>query len=202
MKTIGAVLFPGFELLDLYGPLEMYSLLPKDFEIRTVAETAGPVAANNGPATLAKDSFADDRAYDLLVVPGGRGTRIEMHNPVMTDWLARASGRAEWVTTVCTGSMLFAATGLLDGRKATSNKLAFKEVANAFPAVDWQPRARWVRDGQIVTSSGISAGMDMTLSLIGTLLGPDKARNVARWAEYTPVTDPDNDPFCAEDAPE
>ncbi|QEW22981.1 Isonitrile hydratase [Marinibacterium anthonyi] len=202
MRTVGAVLFPGFEMLDLYGPLEMYALLSQDFEIRTVAETPGPVAAKNGPATLATDGFGDNRAYDLLLIPGGSGTRTQRHNTAMTDWLARAAERTEWVTTVCTGSMLFAATGLLDRRRATTNKLAFGEVADAYPAVDWQPRARWVRDGQMVTSSGISAGMDMTLSVIAMLLGPDRARDVARWAEYTAVTDPDNDPFCAKDAPE
>ena len=106
MITVGAVLFPQFEMLDLYGPLQMYGMLSRSFEIRTVAETAGPVAANGGPDTVAMDSFADDQAYDLLLVPGGRGTRVQRGNPAMTGWLARAAGRAEWVTTVCTGSMV------------------------------------------------------------------------------------------------
>lgn len=201
MITIGAVLFPDFEMLDLYGPLEMYAMHRDAFAIRTVAETAGPVRASGGPDTVAQDAFADDVAYDLLLVPGGRGTRKEVDNPVITNWLSQASARADWVTSVCTGSLLLAGAGVLDNRRATTNKLAYGKVASAFPAVDWQPRARWVKDGCLVTSSGVSAGMDMTLAVIAEIRGQDAAENAARWAEYTWVSDPDDDPFAIEDAP-
>ncbi|MEM8730950.1 MAG: DJ-1/PfpI family protein [Pseudomonadota bacterium] len=202
MKTIGAVLFPEFEMLDLYGPLEMYAMQRDAFEIRTVAQDSGPVTSSGGPETVAMDSFGDDVVYDLLLVPGGRGARDQLRNPVMLDWLGQVAGRTSLVTTVCTGSMLLAATGFLTDRRATTNKLAFDQVAALFPDVDWQPRARWVKDGTVVTSSGVSAGMDMTLAVIGEIMGASAADDAARWAEYTRVKDPTDDPFALVDEEE
>ncbi|MEX0283797.1 MAG: DJ-1/PfpI family protein [Paracoccaceae bacterium] len=194
-RTIAAVLFPEFEMLDLYGPLEMFSFFRDDFEIRTVASTAGPVFASGGPATVAQDAMADGRDYDILLVPGGRGTRYVDSDAEVLGWLARQTEQAERVTSVCTGSLLLAKAGVLNGRRATTNKLAFDWVADQISGVDWQRSARWVRDGKFYTSSGVSAGMDMALALIADLLGEEAAEQASMWAEYVRNPDPGNDPF-------
>ena len=196
MRTIGAVLFDGFEMLDLYGPLEMFSMHRDAFEIRTVAQTIGAKMASGGPASVAQDAFGD-RSYDLLLVPGGRGVRTEVENAVMSDWLISATREAELVTSVCTGSVLLAKSGVLDGHKATTNKRAFDWAAGFGPEVVWQRKARWVEDGKFITASGVSAGIDMSLAVIETLLGAKAASDAALWGEYERNADPDNDPFEA-----
>ncbi|WP_299689187.1 DJ-1/PfpI family protein [uncultured Tateyamaria sp.] len=201
MRKIAAVLFPDFEMLDLYGPLEMFSFFPEAFEIRTVALAAGPVKASGGPDTVAQDAVTDGVDYDLLLVPGGRGTRSIVDNQTLLNWLRVQAARAEYVASVCTGSLLLAKAGVLDGRKATTNKLAFDKVAGQTTGVDWQRRARWVCDGNLFTASGVSAGMDMTLAVIEDCLGAKAAKDAARWAEYTRNTDANNDPFAAPEAP-
>ena len=135
--------------------------------------------------------------YDILLVPGGRGTRREVDNGALIAWLRRHAEACEIVATVCTGAALLARTGLLDGRKATTNKASFGWVRTQGPGVDWQPRARWVVDGKYWTSSGVSAGMDMALALIAHLNGAETAQRVATYAEYRWNVDPDDDPFSA-----
>lgn len=198
-RKIAAVLFPEFEMLDLYGPLEFYSFFRDEFEIRTVAMTPGAVPSSGGPDSVAQDAIGDGGDYDILLVPGGRGTRHVDSDPAFMTGLADIAGRAEIVTSVCTGSLLLAKAGVLDGRRATTNKLAFDWVVDQTSGVDWQRRARWVKDGNVYTSSGVSAGMDMTLDVITDLLGPDTAEQAAVWAEYIRNPDPDNDPFEAKD---
>ena len=196
MKTVGAVIFPEFELLDIYGPLEMFGLLRGDVEIRMVAETSEPVGSTPGPRTVVDDLTSDRDTYDILIVPGGRGTRREVENNGLLDWLTVAASKAELVTSVCTGSALLAKAGLLDGRRATTNKAAFEWVRSQGPEVDWQPQARWVEDGDIFTSSGVSAGIDMSLAVISRLFGAEKAEQVAVGAEYKWHRDPSWDPFA------
>lgn len=193
---IAALIFPDFEMLDLYGPLEMFSMYPDVFEIVTVAERAGPVRAAGGPATVAQAGFADGDAYDVLLVPGGAGTRAGREDETLVGWLTGAIAKARITSSVCTGTALLAATGALDGRRATTNKLAFDRVADDRPQVDWQRSARWVEDGPFYTASGVSAGCDMALALIAHLQGDKAATDAALWAEYTWNRDPDDDPFA------
>jgi putative intracellular protease/amidase len=197
-RTLGVLLFEEFELLDVFGPLEMFSMLPDDFAIRLISQRAPVVACNGGPRSVIDDHFADDRRYDILMVPGGMGTRREVDNAALLQWLAGASERAEIVTSVCTGSALLAKAGVLDGRRATTNKNAFDWVASQGPKVQWQSRARWVEDGKFITSSGVSAGTDMALALIARLCGIAQARQVAHWAEYVWNEDSTDDPFARE----
>ncbi|MFN3261505.1 MAG: DJ-1/PfpI family protein [Pikeienuella sp.] len=197
-RTVGALVYPDFELLDLYGPLEMFGMFPDEFALRIVADGANSVPSAQGPRTTVDDLIGVER-YDILLVPGGRGTRRDVKNARLLAWLREAAEGAEIVASVCTGSALLARAGLLDGRGATTNKLAFDWVAKQGPKVDWRGRARWVEDGKFWTASGVSAGTDMALALIGRLLGPEKARQAADWAEYTPNEDPANDPFAKED---
>ena len=194
-RTIGAVIFPGFEMLDYYGPLEIFCVHNDAFEIRAVGENNDPVNASSGPATAPDDTFSDEFHYDILLVPGGRGVRTEMHSPSFLTWLNTTSNQASLVLSVCTGSLLLAKAELLGGRKATTNKNAFNWVFENAPDVDWQPNARWVEDGKFITASGVSAGMDMAVYVTEKLLGKRAADHAAFVCEYTPNTDPNNDPF-------
>ena len=198
IRTVGVLLFDQFELLDVFGSLEMLGLLEEDFAIRLISQQAPAVSSAQGPRSVIDDHFADDRSYDVLLVPGGMGTRREVENTALLHWLVRAAERAEIVASVCTGSALLAKAGLLDGHRATTNKLAFEWVVSQGPAVQWQRRARWVEDGKFFTSSGISAGMDMALALVARLCGIERARQAAHWAEYVWNEDSDDDPFARE----
>ncbi len=195
-KTVGALIFEGFELLDLFGPLEMFGLLPETFTLSLVAEGREAVASAQGPRAQPDESFADGTAYDVLLVPGGRGTRQLVDDRTFLDWLSSTSQQAEITSSVCTGAPLLARAGLLDGRRATTNKLAWAWATSQGPKVLWQPRARWVVDGPFFTASGVSAGMDMSLALIAALTDEATADQVAVWAEYNRQHDPSDDPFA------
>ncbi len=204
-RKLGALLYPGFEMLDYFGPLEMFSVLGASrLQIHTVAETNEPVAAAIGsegplgPRVVPDFSFAEAPDFDLLLVPGGAGTLAELENKAMLDYLRRSAEKAELVATVCTGSALLARAGILDGRKATSNKQVFALATQQSSAVDWVERARWVEDGKFYTSSGVSAGMDMALAIVSRLFGEDQAQLAASYTEYRWHKDPDDDPFHGE----
>ncbi len=212
-RTIGAFVFPGFELLDLYGPLEMFGFFPEEFDIRIVARTADPVASRAGPRTLVDVAWGEGcsggatwserhgagdgvEAPDLLLVPGGPGTRRLVDDGVTLAWLAETAPRAAHTLSVCTGSALLARSGVLDGLHATTNKAAFAWVESQGPQVHWVRQARWVKDGSFYSSSGVSAGMDMALAVIADLLGRPAAEQAALWAEYSWHDDPAHDPFA------
>ncbi|MEM8592718.1 MAG: DJ-1/PfpI family protein [Pseudomonadota bacterium] len=196
---LGLMIFPGFEMLDAYGPLEMCSMHQKLFEIFAIGPSLDPVKTNSGgPATMPDLTFENATQMDILLVPGGTGWRDVVSDQSQLDWLRGQAERAQWVTSVCTGSLILAAAGLLDGKRATTNKMAFPRTTPAYPAVHWQPSARWVVDGKFLTSSGVSAGMDMALDLIARIAGPEAAEQAAHWAEYTRNPDPDHDPFAVE----
>jgi len=194
--SIAGVLFHQFELLDLFGPLEMFGLLPEQFELSLVAETGDRVASTQGPVSVINHRFDDSPQFDLLLVPGGRGTRREVDNPAMLEWLRGQAETASYVTSVCTGSALLARAGLLDGRRATTNKAAFEWVCSQGEKVNWQKKARWVEDERFFTSSGVSAGIDMSLAVIARMLGEQQAEQVATWSEYEWHRDPGWDPFA------
>src|SRR5438034_9678416 len=138
-----------------------------------MAEQHGVVKAGEGPASYAEYSFADAPAFDILLIPGGFGTRAAVNNAPFLQQLTTASQQASITATVCTGSALLARTGLLDDRPATSNKLAWNWVLQQGPRVQWRRQARWVDNGNMITSSGVSAGIDMALSLIARLHSRD-----------------------------
>ena len=195
-KTVGVLLFPEFELLDVFGPLEAFGQAKEWFRIVTVAERPGPVASAQGPRAVADHGFADCPRLDIVLVPGGMGTRREVNNPEIIDWVARQARGAETMTSVCTGAALLARAGVLDGRRATSNKRSFGWVTEQGPKVDWVRQARWVDDGNIITSSGVSAGIDMALHLIGRIAGPTARDEIATRMEYEWQHDANHDPFA------
>jgi len=205
VRRVAVALFEGFTVLDVYGPVQAFASARvarpdgswhRLFEIITLAEKAGPVKAGEGPTTHADYAFADAPPYDILLIPGGFGTRQAVNNAPLLLALTAASRKAVVTTTVCTGSALLARTGLMDDRPATSNKVAWDWVVQQGPRVRWWREARWVDDGDLVTSSGVSAGIDMALSVVARLHGVDMARQAARFMEYVWHEDPADDPFA------
>ena len=194
-KVVGAILYPAFELLDLYGPLEMFGTLSDRYRIVTIAEAKGPVPSAQGPSTVAEHDFTDAPRCDLLLLPGGMGTLPALTNPAMLDYLRRASSAADVTMSVCSGSAILARAGLLDGLRATSNKQFFDLARAQSAGVTWVEAARWVDAGRFVTSSGVSAGTDMALAVIARLDGHEVAERVAEIAEYQWHRDADVDPF-------
>ena len=195
-RIVGGVLFPGFELLDIFGPLELFGLLQDKVEITMIGEHAGPVPSAQGPSAIVDQTFATVAAVDVLLIPGGVGARAVVENPAFLDHLTRLHNGAEYTASICTGAALLARAGLLDGRRATTNKLAFDFPVAHGPKVDWQRSARWVEDGDIFTASGVSAGMDMALALIERIWDRPTANRAALEAEYIWNEDPESDPFA------
>ena len=194
-KTVGVVLYPGFEVLDVFGPVEMWAYVP-DFKVIFVAQQAGPVLSYQKLAAVADYSFETTPPLDIMMVPGGLGSYAEIKNPAMLDFLRAQDRHTVLTTSVCSGSWLLAMAGLLEGRRATSNKMLFHD-ATALPVrVDWVKRARWVEDGKYITSSGVSAGIDMALAVAAKFHGRDQASQLARGVEYQWSEDPNNDPFA------
>ncbi|GAA5142113.1 hypothetical protein GCM10023213_27480 [Prosthecobacter algae] len=195
--TLGVLLFPGFELLDAYGPLELWGNLKPQVRIVTIAVTAGPVASAQGPETVATHGLQDAPALDLLLVPGGFGAFKALKDEPLLAWLRGRSRNARVTMSVCNGASILAAAGLLDGRPATTNKAYWKAATRPGPKVKWVPQARWVDDGDIVTSSGVSAGIDMTLHVISRLYTRRLAEKMADQIEHEWHRDPAWDPFAA-----
>ena len=206
VRTLGVVLYPGFEVLDVFGPVEMFmSLAPEQMRVIMVAEQAGPVPSGSmgdkagnwtGPKVVADYSYEDAPDIDILMVPGGAGTIKQLNTAATLEFLRNASGKAELVTSVCSGSALLAKAGVLDGHKATCNKQYYNLLISNGPKVQWQPKARWVEDGKFITSSGVSAGIDMSLAVIARLYGEETAERIANGTEYTWSKDPADDPFA------
>lgn len=194
-RTLGAILYEDFELLDLYGPLEMFGSLGDEIRIVTVAEQTGPVKSTPGPCSVAEFDFASCPPLDLVLLPGGIGTVAQLGNPAILGFLRERCPKAEVVMSVCTGSALLARAGVLDGRRATSNKLFFDLARSQSEAVEWVIEARWVEDGPFVTSSGVSAGIDMSLAVIERLFGRQRAEQLAIRTEYEWQSDASRDPF-------
>lgn len=194
-RGVTVVLFDGFELLDAFGPVGLFSKAP-GIRVEFAGPEVGPVASSQGVEVLVSLAHQDVRAADLLLVPGGAGTRPLSQDQDFLAWLRRVGEASGLVASVCTGSALLAAAGLLDGRLATSNKRAFAWAASCGPQVEWVARARWVEDGDRWTSSGVAAGMDMAAALLERLCGCDVARAVTERVEYEPRRDAGDDPFA------
>jgi transcriptional regulator GlxA family with amidase domain len=196
IRTLGVLLFPGFELLDAYGPMELWGNLKNKVRIVTIAANRGQIASTQGPKTIADYGYNDAPHLDLILVPGGMGIPELLKDTATLEWLRERAGKAEIVMSVCNGASLLAASGILDGRPATTNKMHWKMATEPGPKVKWVKKARWVDDGTIVTSSGVSAGMDMSLAVITRLYGKEVSEWLARLTEYEPHSEPDWDPFA------
>jgi len=199
-KRVGIVLYEDVEVLDFCGPFEVFSVTrlnearrreeTSPFHPVLVAENAGPVTATGGMQVLPHHSLADCPHLDIVLVPGGWGFRHHLHNTVLFDWLRDRAARAETLTGVCTGAMLLASAGLLDGRDATTHWKFLDAMRDTFPAVNVRYDKHFVQDGAVFTSAGISAGIDMSLKVVAHYFGEDIARATARHMEY-PYPDQD-----------
>jgi transcriptional regulator GlxA family with amidase domain len=195
-RHIATVLFEGFELLDVFGPLEIFGMLPERFTMSLVGPMAGPVRSSHGPQVIADFSYLDAPPADVVLVPGGIGNRTLLDDKPFLGWLAAWASSAEMVASVCTGSVMLSRAGLLTGYRATSNKRLFTWASEHDGGVEWVPEARWVEDRNRWTASGYAAGMDMTLAIIARLHGEPLARQVAQDIELEWRNDPTRDPFA------
>lgn len=193
-KRVGIVLFNDIEVLDFCGPFEVFSVTrlneekrreaPSPFKVFLIAETLSDVTTTGGMKVIPQYSFENCPRLDILVVPGGWGTRKELNNPVMLEWLRSRAAEVETLTSVCTGSMLLGFAGLIDGLHATTHWRSLDWMRDSFPAVMVEYEQHVVEDGRVFTSAGISAGIDMALKVVVRYYGKDIARATAVHMEY------------------
>jgi len=200
------VLFPGFQALDVFGPLDVLNVLSKthNLTLSILASTTEPVTTklskfpnDIGQSILPTHTFESTPSLDVLLVPGGLGTRES--TPALNEaisYIREVYPKLKYLITVCTGSGLAARAGILDGKQATTNKRAWSTITEWGPNVQWIAHARWVVDGNIWTSSGVSAGIDVTFAWIAAVYGEDMARTIADVIEYERHTDSHWDPFA------
>ena len=189
MRNVAILIFDEVEVLDFCGPFEVFSVAGRrsgldPFHVYTVAQTTGPVAARNNLSVNPAHTLSDCPRPDILLIPGGYGTRREMHNPGLTSWIARRAEGAELLLSVCTGALLLAKAGLLDGLSATTHHGAVDLLREAAPNTSVLESERVVDNGKVILSAGISAGIDMSLYVVGRLLGEREAEETASYMEY------------------
>ena len=187
--TTGILLFDDVEELDFAGPWEVFTTAARKEQgdrVVTIAPQSGPLRCAKGLRVIPDHGFADAPELDVVLVPGGQGTRREVDNPVVIDWLRKTAVRARFVTSVCTGSLLLLGAGLADGKRITTH-WACIEMLRKRGGATVVDGPRYVRDGNLVTAAGVSAGIDMALWLVGQLYDPTHARNVQRVMQYDPA---------------
>ncbi len=193
-KRVGIVIFPDIEVLDFCGPFEVLAATrldearrrdePSPFEVMLVAETSEAVVARGGLRVLPDHTLTSCPRLDLLIVPGGWGTRELVQNERVVTWIHERATDAELVASVCTGSFLLGEAGLLDGRRATTHWQSLDRMHETYPAIEVVRDQHVVEDGSIVTSAGISAGIDLALLVVARFHGEAIARATARYMEY------------------
>lgn len=191
-KHIGILLFPDAEELDAIGPWEVLSFWTRHFPqdghtVSCLSASGGLVQCAKGLVVQAHHSFADMPPLEVLVYPGGEGTRVQLRDEAQLDWVRRQRAAVPLMTSVCTGSLVYAAAGLLSHRPATTHWASLDTLAQLDPTIDVRCDVRFVDDGDLVTAAGISAGIDMALHLVARLAGADRARQVRRGIQYDPV---------------
>jgi putative intracellular protease/amidase len=195
MTDINILLFDGFETLDAMGPAEVFGRLPDNYSVWCRSLTGVTVTSAQNIRFIT-GPFAITGTNDILLIPGGTGARKLVKDEKYIDELKKICEAARYVLTVCTGSALLAKTGLLDGYRATTNKIAFDWASSQSERVKWQKRARWAVDDKYYTSSGVSAGIDMTLGFISDIHGRETAVEIARQIEYVWNDYMKDDPFA------
>ena len=184
-RTVGILLFDEVEVLDFAGPFEVFSVAGhtqnlKFFDVFTVSERPGPVRARSNLIVLPRFSFADCPRPQILLVPGGFGTRKEMMNPTVISWIQEMNHSAELILSVCTGALLLAKAGLLAGLKATTHYGALALLREIAPETEVLPNQRCADNGRIICSAGVSAGIDMAFHVVARLCGHAQAVETAR----------------------
>jgi transcriptional regulator GlxA family with amidase domain len=208
--NFGIIVFPGFQALDAFGPLDILNTLartfPASFTLSVIASSLDPVSTTPthipwanptfGQTIVPTHTFDTAPPLDVLLIPGGLGNRDPGPGiQAVIEFTRKIYPSLKYLITVCTGAVLAARAGVLDGKRATTNKRAWK-LTELRPEVEWVPQARWVVDGNIWTSSGVSAGMDVTFAFIGAVYGAEVAEEVANVLEYERHVDSSWDPFA------
>jgi transcriptional regulator GlxA family with amidase domain len=192
VQTVGIMLFDGVEELDAVGPWEVLASWtgnwPDDgWQVVTLGRDAGDVRCAKGLVVRAAHGWVDAPPLDVLVFPGGRGTRPMLTDPTMLDWVRARQAGGTLMTSVCTGSLVFAAAGILNGRPATTYWEHLDLLQQLDPTIELRPSDRWVDSDEVITASGVSAGIDMALHLVRRLAGEERARQVRRAIQYDPA---------------
>jgi transcriptional regulator GlxA family with amidase domain len=191
MTVIGIALFDGAEELDWAGPWEVLAAWAEQWpddgvRVFTVARDDGPVTCAKGLRVLPDETWDTAPALDVLVYPGGRGTRTELADEAVLDWIRGIAASGAVVSSVCTGSLVLAAAGLLDGKPATTHWGSLELLPTLGRDIEVRPEDRFVDNGSVITAAGVSAGIDMALHLVARLHSPDRAREVRRYIQYDP----------------
>ncbi len=194
-RSVAVLLFDEAEVLDVCGPFEVLSVAgprggPRAFEVGTVAQLESPVTLRGGLRVIPTWSFSTAPALDLLIIPGGPGAREQMNNLEVIRWIRAQSQRTEVVASVCTGALLLAKAGLLEGAVAITHHLALELLQEAAPTASIRETARFVDNGRTVLSAGVAAGIDMSLHLVSRYLGEATARETASYLEYPWAPEP------------
>ena len=190
-KLIGILYFDGFEELDAIGPWEVLSwwtrTSPEDgYALCSLSRDGGLVECAKGLVVQAQHSYTDVPPLEVLIYPGGRGTRAHLVDETQLDWVRRQRATTALMTSVCTGSLVYAAAGLLHGRPATTHWSTLDRLAELDPTIEVRSDDRFVDDGDVITAAGVSAGIDMALHLVARLAGVERAREVRRGIQYDP----------------
>jgi transcriptional regulator GlxA family with amidase domain len=188
-RTVAILIFPEVEVLDFCGPFEVFSVAghlsdPPAFQVLLVSERSGPILARHGLSVNPHCQLANCPHPELLLIPGGQGTRSEMHNHVLTDWIASLSKKTELLMSVCTGAFLLAKARVLDGLEATTHHASLDLLRELAPSTIVHAERRFVDNGRVLCSAGIAAGIDMSLHVVARLLGKEHAIKTARHMEY------------------
>jgi len=190
-KTVGILLFNEVEVLDFAGPFEVFSLAAalsitaKPFSVKTISEDGNLITARNGLKVYPDYSFSNHPPLDIVIIPGGYGAEeTEINNPNVISWIQKQHASAKITASVCTGALLLAKAGILDGRKATTHWMDINRLEKEFPAVQVERNVKFVDEGTIFTSGGISAGINLSFYLLTKLLGKEAAVQTAERMEY------------------
>lgn len=192
MTTVGVFVFPGAEELDFVGPWEVLRawerVWPDDGQhVVMLAREEGTITCAMGMRVTAEFTWATAPPLDVLVYPGGQGTVGQLGDETIRGWVLGVAGAGTLMTSVCTGALVFADAGLLDGRPATTHWASLDHLASLGNDIELRPEDRFVDDGDIVTSAGVSAGIDMALHMVARLATPERAREVRRFIQYDPA---------------
>lgn len=188
-RKVALLLFADVEVLDFAGPFEVFAVTDElrghdTFQVYTVAEAATPIRAKNGLTVVPDFTLVEAPKPDVLIVPGGSGTRALLGRPAVLNWIQQEATSAEIVMSVCSGALVLAKIGLLDGLAATTHHEVMPFLAQLAPRSLLKPEERFTDNGKICTSAGISAGIDLSLHLVERLLGKDVANTTANYMEY------------------
>jgi transcriptional regulator GlxA family with amidase domain len=195
-RTIGILIFDDVEELDFVGPFEVFTMSNEMFarsenkrpdKVLLISEKGGMVTCAKGMKVMSDCSIAEAPKLDLLLNPGGQGTRREVGNKPLLNWIAKVADTCEWVTSVCTGSLMLTAAGPAQGKRVTTHWAFIETLRARGEASEVLEKVRYVRDGKVVTSAGVSAGIDMALWLVGQMHGEDHARLTQMGMQYDPA---------------